>query len=79
MFKVNHRSTRERFEIDSQLAIKAPERSQRCFTGIYIGNFEHILNIFLVFLSLTLNSQMVAQFSNENLTKLLLALISLMH
>ena len=36
------------------------ERHLRCGSGVFIGNFEHISNIFLVFLLLTLNNQMLA-------------------
>ena len=40
---------KKRCEICSKLTIKTPERRQTC------SNFEHISQLFLVFLSLTLN------------------------
>ena len=51
MFKVNNRNTRTRCEICSKLTTKIPERRQ----GIFVANFEHISQLTLVFLLLTLN------------------------
>ena len=35
--------------------IKTPERRQLCPSGIFVVNFEHISQLFLVLLLLTLN------------------------
>ena len=37
------------------MTIKTPERRHRRRSGVFIVNFENILNLFLVFLLLTLN------------------------
>ena len=58
--KVNNRNTRERCEICSKLKTKTPERRQWRRSCVFILNFEHILHLFLVFLLLTLNKQMLA-------------------
>ena len=55
LLKVNKRNTRTRCEICSKLTIKIPERRQWRRFGIFIVNFEHISQIVLVFLLLTLN------------------------
>ena len=55
LFKVNDRNTRKRCEIYSKLTIKMPEQPQRCRSGVFIINLEHISHPFLVFLLLTLN------------------------
>ena len=49
------RNTRKRCEICSKLTIKTLEQRQRCRSGVFIVNFEHISHLFLVFLLLTLN------------------------
>ena len=56
MFKVNNRNTRTRSEVCSKLTIKIPERRQWRRSGIFIVNFEHISNLVLVFLLLTLSN-----------------------
>ena len=48
LFKVNNRNTRKRCEICSKLTIKAPD--------VFNDKFGDIPQLFLVFLSLTLNS-----------------------
>ena len=53
LFKVNNWNTRTIFEICSQLAIKTPERYYWCRSVVFLVNFEHVLHLFLVFLSLT--------------------------
>ena len=80
LFKVNNRNTRKRCEIFSKFTIKTPERRQRLRSGVFIVNFENISHIFLVFLLLTLNKQMlvglcyekdtVAHFFNVNVQRL---------
>ena len=45
----------KRCEICSMLAIKTPERRQMTSSGVFIVNFEHILDLFLVFLLMSLN------------------------
>ena len=54
MFKVNNRNTRRSCEICSRLTIKTPERRRRR-SGMFIVNFELILQLALVFLLLTLS------------------------
>ena len=53
LFNVNNINTRKRCETCSKLTIKTPER-RRC-SGAFTVNFEHILQLFLVFLLLNLN------------------------
>ena len=55
LFKVNNRNTRKMRELCSKLTTKTPKRRQWRRSGVFIFNFEHILNLFLVFLLLTLN------------------------
>ena len=57
MLKVNNGNSRKRYEICSKLAIKTPGRRQWRRSGVLIVNFEHISNILLLFLLLTLNSK----------------------
>ena len=60
MFKVNNRNTRTRYEICLKLIVKTPEWRHWRRGGVFIGNFEHISALFLVFLLLTLNMQLPA-------------------
>ena len=53
MFKVNNRNTRARCKICSKSTIKTPEDSRD--SSVFIVNFDHILNLALVFLLLTLS------------------------
>ena len=39
----------------SKLTVKAPEKRYERRSGVFIVNFEHISQLFLVFLLLTLN------------------------
>ena len=55
LLKGNNRNTRTRCEICSKLTIKTPERRQWRRSGVFNVNFEHISDIVLVFLFLTLN------------------------
>ena len=55
LFKVNSKITRKRCEICSKLTMKTLERRQRCCSGVFIVNFEHISHLFLLFLLVTLN------------------------
>ena len=55
LFKFNNRSTKKSCEIRSELTIKTPERRQWRRSGVFIVNFEHISQLFLVFLLLNLN------------------------
>ena len=55
LLKVNNRNTRTRCKTCSKLAIKTPELRQWHRSGVFIGNFEHILYLVLVFLLLILN------------------------
>ena len=52
--KFNNRNTRKRCKVCSELTMKIPERCQWRRSGDFIVNFEHILDLFLLFL-LTLN------------------------
>ena len=52
MFKVNNRNTRIRSEMCSKLTIKTP--------GVFIDNFDNILQLVLVLLLLTLSRKMLA-------------------
>ena len=47
LFKVNNGNTRKKCEICSKLTIKTPEQRR---SGVFIVNFEHISQLFLVFL-----------------------------
>ena len=55
LLKLNNRNTRARCDICSRLTIKIREQRQWCRSGVFIVNFEHILNHILVFLLLTFN------------------------
>ena len=50
MFNVNDRNTRTRCEICSKLTTKTPERRHWHRSGVFIGSFEHISHLVLVFL-----------------------------
>ena len=50
--KINNRNPRTRCEVCSKLTIK-PSKGRR--SGVFIVNFEHISQLVLVFLLLTLN------------------------
>ena len=54
IFKVNNRNTKLCVKY-SKLTIKTPGRRQWGQSGVFIVNFEHILNLVLVFLLLILN------------------------
>ena len=51
--EVNNRSTRKSCEICLKLTIKMPETRQWRHSGIFIVNFKHISQLFLVLLLLT--------------------------
>ena len=61
VFKLNNRNTGKRSEICSKLTINTPERRHWHRSGVFIFNFKHILHLFLVFLLLTLNREMLAR------------------
>ena len=50
LLKVNNRNTRTRREINSKVKIKTPDD-----VAVFIVNFEHVSQPFLVFLLLTLS------------------------
>ena len=58
--KVNNKNTRKRCEICSKLTIKTSKRHHWCRSGVFIVNFQHISQLVLVFLLLTLNMQLAA-------------------
>ena len=60
LFKVNNKNSRKKCEIWLKLTIKTPERRQWRRSGVFTVNFEHTSHLFLVFLLLTLNNQMLA-------------------
>ena len=55
LFKANNRNTRKGCEICSKLTIKTREWRHWRLSGVFLVNFEHISNLFLVFLLLALN------------------------
>ena len=55
MLEVNNKKTRKKREICLKLTIKTPERRQWRRSGVFIVNFEHISQLIIVFLSLTLS------------------------
>ena len=54
LLQVNTKNTQTRYEICSKLTIKTPKRRQRRRSGAFIVNFEHISQLVLVSLLLTL-------------------------
>ena len=64
LLKVNNKNTRKRvwnmFKV-SKLTIKTPERRHWRSSGVFIVNFAHISQLFIVFLLLTLNKLMLAK------------------
>ena len=58
LFKVNNGNTRKMCEICSKLTITTQERPYWCRSVVFIGNFEQISDIILVFPFLTLNKLM---------------------
>ena len=57
LFKVDNINTRKRREIYSKLTINALGLRQCRRSSVFIDNFEHILHLLLVFLSLNLNRE----------------------
>ena len=55
IFKVNNKNSKARREICPKLTIKTPERHQWRRSDVFIVNFEHISQLGLVLLLLTLN------------------------
>ena len=58
--KSTKKNTRKWCEICSKLTIKTQERRHWCRSSIFIVNFEHISQFFLMFSLLTLNKLMLA-------------------
>ena len=58
IFQLNNRNIRAMCEIFLKLTIKTPERHQSRRSGVFIVNFEHIADLALMLLSLTLSKQM---------------------
>ena len=67
LLKVNNRNTRASSEICSKLTIKTPVRRQWRRSDVFIVNFEHISQLTLVLLLLTLNMQLPAGIRNVDL------------
>ena len=59
LHKVNNRNTRKSYEIYSKLTVKTPERRHRSRFGVFSVNLEHISDLFLLFLQLTLSISFV--------------------
>ena len=55
LLKVNNKNTRTSCEICSKVTIKTPERLQWRRSGVFFVNFEHISQLVLEFLLLTLS------------------------
>ena len=68
LFKVNDGNIRTMCEICSKLAIKTPLRRQKCCSGVFIGNFEQISQVVLVFPLLILNKCVLARTSSSIFT-----------
>ena len=66
MFKVNNRNSRTRCEICSKLTIKIPERRQLRRCGIFIVNFEHIIDSWVVGSHLQILLKYYADFNRIN-------------
>ena len=62
MFKVNNRNSRKKCEICLKSIVKIPERRQWRRSDVFI-NFEHILHLFHVFLSMTVMCWMLTRWS----------------
>ena len=62
MLNVNNRNIRKRGELCSKLLTLIKAES----SGVFIANFEHISQLFQVFLLLTLNRSMLAAISVKN-------------
>ena len=60
LFKVNNRNISKRCKICSNLTMRTAERRHWLHSGPFIVNFEHISHLFVVFLLLTLNRQLLA-------------------
>ena len=55
LLKFNNRNTRTRCKLCSKLTKNTPERRYWCLSGVFIVNFEHILDFVRKFLLLILN------------------------
>ena len=66
LLKVNNRNTGTRCEICSKLTIKTRERPQWRRPHVFIVNFDHISQLVLVFVILTLNMYMLTGSLNSN-------------
>ena len=55
LFKLNNRNARKRYEICSKLTITTPEPRHWRRSDVFIVKFEHISQLFLVLLFLTLS------------------------
>ena len=58
--KLKNKNSRTRYEIGMKLTIKTPERRQWCRSGLFIVNFEQVSYLTLMFLFLTLSTDMLA-------------------
>ena len=77
LLQVNTKNTQTRYEICSKLTIKTPKRRQRRRSGAFIVNFEHISQLVLVSLLLTLKRSadwqlVLIQLSKQQFHKMLL-------
>ena len=58
--KLKNKNSRTRYEIGMKLTIKTPERRQWRRSGLFIVNFEQVSYLTLMFLFLTLSTDMLA-------------------
>ena len=62
-FKVNNRNITKTLEISSKFNLKTPQRPHYRRSAVFIVNFEHISNLLLVHILLTLNRRLFAGMS----------------
>ena len=53
-------------EICSRLTIKTPERQQRGLSGVFIVNFEHIVNLHVTYFTFFARSVSIVGFEQVN-------------
>ena len=63
LLKFNNKNSRKMCEIFWKLTIKTTERRQWRCSGVFIVNLKYILHLFVMFLLLTLNKQILAEYN----------------
>ena len=66
IYLYKNKNTRKRSKISSKLTINTAERRNWRRSGVFIVNFEYISHLFLVFLLLTLNKQLLLGYVIQN-------------